>query len=110
LLANGNYSTQLIAPNRKHGSTTTGTVQFFSFFQLFCCKDFNFNLTFLILPICILSQQTTIFTPIDLDGELHLKNRIALAPLTRARSHEDGIPDEINAEYYVQRGMYFIVK
>ena len=49
-------------------------------------------------------QQTTCLTPVVIGGDLKLKNRIALAPLTRARSHADGIPKEHNVEYYVQRG------
>lgn len=32
-----------------------------------------------------------------------LQNRIALAPMTRARSGEDRIPNELMAEYYAQR-------
>lgn len=35
-------------------------------------------------------------------GSLNLKNRIAMAPMTRARN-EDGIPKEFNAQYYAQR-------
>jgi 2,4-dienoyl-CoA reductase-like NADH-dependent reductase (Old Yellow Enzyme family) len=35
-------------------------------------------------------------------GSLDLKNRIAMAPMTRARN-EDGIPKDFNAEYYAQR-------
>ena len=35
-------------------------------------------------------------------GALQLKNRIAMAPMTRARN-EDGIPKPYNAEYYAQR-------
>jgi N-ethylmaleimide reductase len=35
-------------------------------------------------------------------GSLQLKNRIAMAPMTRARN-ADGIPDEHNALYYAQR-------
>ena len=53
-------------------------------------------------------QSTTCLTPIVMGGDLKLKNRIALAPLTRARSHADGIPKDHNVEYYVQRGTYFI--
>ena len=49
-------------------------------------------------------QQTTSLTPIVMGGDLKLKNRIALAPLTRARSHADGVPKAHNVEYYVQRG------
>lgn len=36
------------------------------------------------------------------NGSLHLKNRIAMAPMTRARN-PNGIPNAMNAEYYRQR-------
>ncbi|MEY8758967.1 alkene reductase [Chryseobacterium tongliaoense] len=42
-----------------------------------------------------------IFKPVQI-GSLDLKNRIAMAPMTRARN-EDGIPNENNALYYSQR-------
>ncbi|MDW8848522.1 alkene reductase [Flavobacterium sp. MMLR14_040] len=44
---------------------------------------------------------TDIFKPAKI-GFLELKNRIAMAPMTRARN-EDGIPNENNAIYYQQR-------
>jgi len=49
-----------------------------------------------------LLQETTLLTPIVL-SDLNLNNRIVLAPLTRARCHDDGVPKEVNVEYYVQR-------
>jgi N-ethylmaleimide reductase len=37
-------------------------------------------------------------------GDIELKNRIVMAPLTRMRSRQPGnIPHELNAEYYAQR-------
>jgi len=42
-----------------------------------------------------------IFEPAQV-GSLKLKNRIAMAPMTRARN-EDGIPNDDNALYYAQR-------
>lgn len=36
-------------------------------------------------------------------GDLKLKNRIALAPLTRGRAGETRVPNELMAEYYTQR-------
>lgn len=36
-------------------------------------------------------------------GNQTLKNRIAMAPLTRARSGDDRVPTELAAEYYAQR-------
>ncbi|MBA8815265.1 2,4-dienoyl-CoA reductase-like NADH-dependent reductase (Old Yellow Enzyme family) [Microbacterium halimionae] len=43
-----------------------------------------------------------LFTPLDL-GALTLPNRIVMAPMTRTRSGEDGVPGAIVAEYYAQR-------
>ena len=36
-------------------------------------------------------------------GPLHLKNRIVMAPLTRARSSRAAVPPEFAVEYYRQR-------
>ncbi len=44
---------------------------------------------------------TTLFSPIQA-GDLHMANRIAMAPLTRNRS-PDAIPKDITATYYTQR-------
>jgi 2,4-dienoyl-CoA reductase-like NADH-dependent reductase (Old Yellow Enzyme family) len=44
---------------------------------------------------------TNIFEPAHI-GTLQLKNRISMAPMTRARN-ADGIPNEQNALYYAQR-------
>lgn len=44
----------------------------------------------------------SIFDPIRL-GDLVLPNRIAMAPVTRARSGADGVPTADNAAYYAQR-------
>jgi len=46
-------------------------------------------------------MKTNIFEPVTI-GSLQLKNRIAMAPMTRARN-VDGIPNENNALYYAQR-------
>ncbi len=43
-----------------------------------------------------------LFTPYQL-GPLTLRNRIAMAPLTRSRSNEEGVPPAYAAEYYAQR-------
>jgi len=42
-----------------------------------------------------------LFSPLTV-GDLELKNRIIMGPLTRNRSVY-GVPDEVNAEYYAQR-------
>lgn len=43
-----------------------------------------------------------LFRPVTL-GSLELRNRVAMAPLTRMRSGADGIPGELVAEHYAQR-------
>lgn len=43
-----------------------------------------------------------LFQPVRL-GDVHLKNRIAMAPMTRSRAGEDGVPKAMHAEYYAQR-------
>lgn len=48
------------------------------------------------------STSPQLLAPVEL-GDLKLKNRIALAPMTRARSGVDRIPNSLMAEYYVQR-------
>lgn len=44
----------------------------------------------------------SLFDPIQL-GDLSLPNRIIMAPLTRCRSSAGRVPNEMMAEYYVQR-------
>jgi 2,4-dienoyl-CoA reductase-like NADH-dependent reductase (Old Yellow Enzyme family) len=49
-----------------------------------------------------MSQDLNLLKPIEL-GPFTLKNRIALAPMTRARSGPDRIPNTLMAQYYSQR-------
>ncbi|MDB5731777.1 MAG: alkene reductase [Variovorax sp.] len=44
-----------------------------------------------------------LFEPLQL-GDLRLANRIVMAPMTRNRAGADGVPGELMAEYYGQRG------
>jgi N-ethylmaleimide reductase len=44
----------------------------------------------------------SLFSPFAL-GSLRLPNRIVMAPLTRARADESGVPSPLAAEYYAQR-------
>jgi 2,4-dienoyl-CoA reductase-like NADH-dependent reductase (Old Yellow Enzyme family) len=44
----------------------------------------------------------TLFHPVEF-GAIALPNRIVMAPLTRARSDRDGVPNALMAEYYAQR-------
>ena len=43
-----------------------------------------------------------LFSPVAL-GDLHLRNRVVMAPLTRLRSGSDGVPGPLVAEHYAQR-------
>ena len=43
-----------------------------------------------------------LFSPINL-GAIALKNRMVMAPLTRNRAGEGGVPHDLNATYYAQR-------
>ena len=45
---------------------------------------------------------TTLFDPVTV-GDLTLKNRVIMAPLTRARAGEQRVPNALMAEYYAQR-------
>ena len=45
---------------------------------------------------------TSLFDPLRL-GAITLPNRIMMAPLTRARSNRDGVPNDLMAAYYAQR-------
>ncbi len=42
-------------------------------------------------------------------GRLELEHRLAMAPMTRNRSRPDGVPTELNAEYYAQRSSLGLV-
>lgn len=45
---------------------------------------------------------TTLFEPATA-GVLELNNRITMAPLTRSRAGQDGVPTDMHVEYYKQR-------
>ena len=48
------------------------------------------------------TQNSLLFQPYAL-GKLTLKNRIVMAPLTRSRSSDAGVPPSFAADYYAQR-------
>ncbi len=48
------------------------------------------------------STRTDLFAPTRL-GALRLANRIVMAPVTRSRYAEDGVPNALHATYYAQR-------
>lgn len=50
-----------------------------------------------------MSSSSKLFTQVKV-GDLHLANRVVMAPMTRARSTQPGdVPNEMNAIYYAQR-------
>jgi len=42
-------------------------------------------------------------------GSLHLRNRLAMAPMTRSRSTPEGVPTPLNAVYYGQRASFGLI-
>jgi N-ethylmaleimide reductase len=53
-----------------------------------------------------MTLQTTspqLLSPFDLSDDLSLKNRVVMAPMTRARAGTERMPNELMAEYYRQR-------
>jgi N-ethylmaleimide reductase len=48
------------------------------------------------------NDKSVLFSPFDMRG-LKLKNRIALAPMTRSRAGVERMPNKLMAEYYAQR-------
>ena len=50
-----------------------------------------------------MNRSTQLFTPVRM-GDLELRNRIAMAPLTRMRAHPDThVPTGLQVQYYAQR-------
>lgn len=47
-------------------------------------------------------QKNLLFTPVKV-GAYVLPNRIIMAPMTRSRAHDDGVPSDLAATYYAQR-------
>jgi len=47
-------------------------------------------------------KNSKMFEPMSF-GQLHLKNRIAMAPMTRGRAGKERVPNDLMAEYYFQR-------
>src|ERR1700730_10257806 len=45
---------------------------------------------------------STLFSPLRA-GNIHLPNRIVMAPMTRARAGRSHVPNDLLAEYYSQR-------
>ncbi|MEP3441823.1 MAG: alkene reductase [Sulfitobacter sp.] len=49
-----------------------------------------------------MTQHAALFSPIEM-GTIHLPNRVLMAPLTRNRANDDGVPADLAATYYTQR-------
>ncbi|GAA4974590.1 alkene reductase [Kineococcus glutinatus] len=50
----------------------------------------------------------TLWTPVSV-GALQLPHRLAMAPMTRDRSRPDGVPSDLNREYYRQRASMALI-
>jgi N-ethylmaleimide reductase len=53
-------------------------------------------------PTAATAAETDLFDPVQL-GPYTLANRIVMAPLTRSRADDEGVPGELQATYYAQR-------
>jgi N-ethylmaleimide reductase len=49
-----------------------------------------------------INNSTDLFSPVQI-GAITMANRIVMAPVTRSRYEEDGVPGELHATYYAQR-------
>lgn len=49
-----------------------------------------------------MSGKTALFDPLEV-GAIALRNRIVMAPMTRSRADDDGVPGGLTATYYAQR-------
>ena len=47
-------------------------------------------------------NESPVLQPVTI-GDLHLPNRVVMAPLTRSRSSDAGVPPDFAADYYAQR-------
>lgn len=48
------------------------------------------------------SEQSSLLQPLPI-GDIELRNRVVMAPLTRARAGDSRVPNEMMVEYYTQR-------
>ena len=53
-------------------------------------------------PVSALAAKSDLFDPVVL-GPYTLANRVVMAPLTRSRADDEGVPGELQATYYAQR-------
>ncbi|MDQ1199919.1 N-ethylmaleimide reductase [Rhodococcus sp. SORGH_AS303] len=54
------------------------------------------------IDVTELSPESPLLQPLEL-GDIHARNRVFMAPLTRSRSGDDGVPGDLVVEYYRQR-------
>ena len=53
-------------------------------------------------------MNTKLWQPIQV-GSIKLNHRLAMAPMTRSRSTAQGVPTDLNAEYYAQRASMALI-
>ena len=53
-------------------------------------------------------MNTKLWQPIQV-GDIKLNHRLAMAPMTRSRSTAEGVPTDLNAEYYAQRASMALI-
>ena len=50
----------------------------------------------------------SLWTP-TVAGKISLPHRLAMSPLTRSRATPEGVPTDLNAEYYAQRASHALI-
>ncbi|MEI9813496.1 MAG: alkene reductase [Acidobacteriota bacterium] len=53
-------------------------------------------------------MSAALWQPIQV-GDIKLPHRVVMAPLTRSRANSEGVPTELNAEYYAQRASMALI-
>jgi N-ethylmaleimide reductase len=53
-------------------------------------------------------MNTKLWQPIQV-GDIKLDHRLAMAPMTRGRSTTQGVPTDLNAEYYARRASMALI-
>ena len=53
-------------------------------------------------------MNTKLWQPIQVSN-IKLKHRLAMAPMTRSRATAQGVPTDLNAEYYAQRASMALI-
>jgi N-ethylmaleimide reductase len=54
-------------------------------------------------PMAEITNSSSLLSPFKLRGQVELRNRVVMSPLTRSRAGKERLPNPLMAEYYAQR-------